>query len=439
MPAHHLFPSFRPVQKFDGEKEAEMIKHGNSKQSIILSSILKGISSITFLFLLIEFFDELNYSVGNSALPALRTDLGMTYVQVGLLLGVPGIINTFIEPVLMLLGDTRFRKHIMLGGGLAIAASLIAIATTRSFALALLGFVIAFPASGAFVSLSQATLMDLNPSREPHMMARWTLSGSLANLIGPLILAAGFTLGLGWRWAYLGMAVMCLILVGMTWVRHIPMYPRHSSSPQTERAIVSVLRGLWEALRNPSLMRWMILLQSSDLLLDALTGYLALYFTDVIGLSVAQASLMMSVIMGAGLVSNIVLIPLLERVPGRRLVRISAAVSGVLYAAWLLVPWLWAKISLIVLIKLVTLGWYEVLQGEAFGEVPGRSGTVLAINSIIGVLGGGIAFLIGWVAARAGLQAALWILLAGPISLVLFVPRQSQTARLNADRPDDEI
>ncbi len=405
-----------------------MINKGNSKQSIIISSILRGISTITVLFLLIEFFDELNYSVGNAALPALRTDLGLTYVQVGLLLGVPGIINTFIEPVLMLLGDTRFRKHIMLGGGVAIAISLIVIATTRSFALALVGFIIAYPASGAFVSLSQATLMDLNPTREPQMMARWTLSGSLANLIGPLILAAGFALGLGWRWAYLGLALMCLALVGMTWLRHIPMQSRQSPTPQAEHAGKSLVHGLWEALRNPSLMRWMILLQFSDLLLDVLTGYLALYFTDVIGLSVVQASVMMSVLMGAGLISNIVLIPLLEKYPGRTLVRVSAGVSGVLYAAWLLTPWLWAKIGLIVLIKLVTLGWYEVLQGEAFGEVPGRSGTVMAINSIIGVLGGGVAFLIGWVAARAGLQAALWILLAGPVSLVIFIPRHRPAA-----------
>ncbi len=402
-----------------------MLNTDNSKQSIILSTILRGVSSITFLFLLIEFFDELNYSVGNAALPALRTDLGLSYVQVGLLLGVPGIINTFIEPVLMLLGDSRFRKHIMLGGGLAIALSMLIIASTNSFALMLVGFIIAYPASGAFVSLSQATLMDLNPKREPQMMARWTLSGSLANLVGPLVLAAGLALGFGWRWTYIGMALMCLCLVGMTWLRHIPMPSRPGSAHSGQHPGMDLLHGLWESLRNPRLMRWMILLQSSDLLLDVLTGYLALYFTDVIGLSVAQASVMMSMLMGVGLVSNIVLIPLLERFPGRKLVRLSAALSGILYAAWLLVPWLWAKIVLIVLIKLVTLGWYEVLQGEAFGEAPGRSGTVMAINSIIGVLGGGIAFLIGWVAARAGLQAALWILLAGPVSLVLFVPRHS--------------
>jgi FSR family fosmidomycin resistance protein-like MFS transporter len=426
MPAHHLFPSFRPEQKSDGENEAEMNKRGILNQSVLLSSILRGISSITFLFLLIEFFDELNYSVGNAALPALRTDLGLTYVQVGLLLGVPGIINTFIEPVLMLLGDTRFRKYIMLGGGVAIAISLIAVATTQSFTLALVGFVFAFPASGAFVSLSQATLMDLNPTRETQMMARWTLSGSVANLIGPLILAAGFEFGLGWRWSYLGLAVLCLILVGLTWLRHIPMHNALSASHPAALPGINLLQGLWDSLRNPHLMRWMILLPISDLMLDVLTGYLALYFTDVIRFSVALASLMMSVLMGAGLVSNIVLIPLLERYPGRTLVRLSAAVTGVLYAAWLLAPWLWAKIVLIILVKFTTLGWYEVLQGEAFGEVPGRSGTVMAINSLIGLLGGGVAFLIGWVAARTGLQSALWILLAGPICLILFVPKYTR-------------
>jgi FSR family fosmidomycin resistance protein-like MFS transporter len=178
-------------------------------------------------------------------------------------------------------------------------------------------------------------------------------------------------------------------------------------------------------------MRWMILLQLSDLLLDVLTGYLPLYFTDVTGLPVAQASLMMSVLMLASLISNIALIPILERYPGRNLVRISAGVTGILYAGWLLAPWLWVKVGMIILIKLVTLGWYEVLQGEAFAVVPGRSGTVMAINSVIGVMGGGISFLIGWVAAQAGLPAAMWILLLGPISLVLFVPRSKPAVHVS--------
>jgi FSR family fosmidomycin resistance protein-like MFS transporter len=149
---------------------------------------------------------------------------------------------------------------------------------------------------------------------------------------------------------------------------------------------------------------------------------------------VAKASLMMSILMLVGLVSNIVLIPLLERFPGLKLVRISALATGILYAMWLLAPWLWMKIALIIVIKLTTLGWYEVLQGEAFATVPGRSGTVMAINSVIGVLAGGISFLVGWVAAQAGLPAAMWILLLGPVSLILFVPKQRPVIKQSALR-----
>ncbi len=406
-----------------------MVNPKSTSKSVFISSLLRGAASLTFLFLLIEFFDEFDYSVANAALPAIRGDIGLTYVQVGLLLGLPGILNTFIEPVLMLLGDTRYRKHIILGGGIAIILSLVAIAAAHSFAVVLLGMVVAFPASGAFVTLSQATLMDLNPGREPQMMARWTVSGSVANLLGPLILAGGLALGLGWRWVYFAMAGMCFFLVILTWFKQIPVHPRQAPTAPAGPPHHDLLKGLWRASRNPGLMGRFFLMQLSDLLLDVLTGYLPLYFTDVAGFSVAQAAVMMSVLMLASLVSNILLIPVLERFPGRKVVRISAGLAGALYAAWLLAPWLWAKVALIIVIKLVTMGWYEVLQGEAFATIPGRSGTVMAINSVFGLVGGGIAFLIGWVAAQAGLPAAMWILLVGPLSLVLFMPRLRPTVK----------
>lgn len=392
-----------------------------------ISSILRGAIPLTYLLLLIEFFDELNYGIENAALPAIRADLGLSYIQIGLILGLPGIINTLIEPVLMLLGDTRFRKLIILVGGIVIVLSLVAIASTQNFIVVLFAMVIGYPASGAFVSLSQATLVDLHPGREPHMMARWTVSGSVANLIGPMMLAAGFALGFGWRWAFYGMAGLCLILVGLTWLMQFPLHAESERIPFSGHALKRLLTGFWDALRNPTLMRWLILIQFSDLLLDVLTGYLPLYFTDVTGMSNAQASLMMSILMGAGLISNIALIPILEKFPGRKVVRISAAVSGLMYVAWLIAPWMWAKVGLIILIKLVTLGWYEVLQGEAFATIPGRSGTVMATNSIMGLFGGGISFLIGWIAAQAGLPAAMWLLLAGPVCLVIFVPKPGST------------
>ncbi|MBN2147462.1 MAG: MFS transporter [Anaerolineales bacterium] len=406
-----------------------MIKSTGNPKTKNLFLALRGGISLTFIFLLIEFFDELNYGIGNAALPAMRTDLALSYVQIGLLLGLPHVIGSLIEPLIMLLGDTRLRKRLVIGGGAAITLTLLAIALGRSFPPLLVAMIIGFPASGAFVTLSQATLMDANPGREAQMMARWTVAGSVANLLGPLLLAGIFTLGYSWRWAFGGLAVACLLLVLLVLPRRFPVC-KTSEKPAQDGAAQGeahgLLAGLWRAVKNRRLLRWFILLQLSDLLLDVLTGYLPLYFTDVAGLSIAQSSLLLSVLMLAGLAADTALIPILERFSGRRVVRHSAALVAVLYAAWLLAPWLWAKIGLIVLIKLSTLGWYQVLQGEAFAELRGRSGTVMALNSVFGLTAGGIAWLIGWIAAQAGLPAAMWVLLLGPLSLALFVPTKRQ-------------
>jgi FSR family fosmidomycin resistance protein-like MFS transporter len=381
---------------------------------------LRGTAFITILFLLIEFFDELHYGVMNAALPWLRTELSLSYEQVGLLLGLPSIIGTFIEPVIMLLGDTSLRKRLILGGGIAVVTSLVLIAGAQAFLPVLVAMVISFPASGAFVTLAQATLMDLNPGREPHMMARWTVAGSLGNLLGPLLLAGIFAVGLSWRYGYGGLALLGIILVMLA---ALPPFPQRPIAQDGDgRRIRSLLRGLWDTVRNPRLLRWIALLEFSDLLLDVFAGYAALYFADVVGLSAAQVSLLLGVMMLASLLADLALIPLLERFPGCMIVRLSPGAASVLYVIWLVAPWAWAKITMVILIRLSTLGWYQVLQGEAYAEAPGRSGTVMAINSMLGPISGAMIWFIGWFAGWAGLPSAMWLLLAGPVALVLFVP-----------------
>ena len=393
----------------------------------------KQIASLSFLFLLIEFFDELNYGIEGAALPAIRHDLGLTYAEVGLLLGLPHLLGALIELVLMLLGDTPLRKRIIVGGGLAVMLSLLLIATSQTFPALLAAVVLSYPASGAFVTLSQATLMDLNPGREPHLMARWTLFGSLGNLVGPLILAASFSLVWGWRWVFFALAGFALVLTILVWLRPFPgrVVGNETQIEDFESGLLNTTRVLFlnlkSALTNRSLLRWTGLLLISDLLLDVLTSYLPLYFTDVAGATPAQASLMLSLCMIASLASDIVLIPLLERVPGRKVVRLSSAAAVVVYPLWLLAPWFGAKVLLILAIRFVTIGWYSVLQGEVYASAPGRSGTVAAIMSLSGILGAVFPWLIGWSAERLGLASAMWILLLGPLCLVLFVPRPAQS------------
>jgi hypothetical protein len=39
------------------------------------------------------------------------------------------------------------------------------------------------------------------------------------------------------------------------------------------------------------------------------------------------------------------------------------------------------------------------------------------------LLGGAMIWFVGWSAEQAGLQAAMWLLLAGPLALIFFVPK----------------
>lgn len=371
--------------------------------------------SVAGLFLLIEFFDELVFGFLLSALPILRAALGLSYAQVGLLLGLPAVFNLVLEPAVLLLGETPRRKALMVGGGMAFGAALALMATARYFEALLIGLVLAFPASGAFVTLSQASLMDRSHGREAQAMARWALAGSLGNLVGPLLLAGALTLGASWRWGFASLAVCGLLLA--LGLGRMPV----SALDRQRETIGGLLRGL-RAIARPRVLRWVGLLKISDLMLDILLGYAALYLVDVVGLVPARASLVMAGLMGAGLMADFAAVPLLERVSGRVVVRVSSALVIVLFAGMLLVPQPLAKVILLLATRLVTLAWYPVLQGEAYAAAGGRSATLMALISVVSVVDGGLAWAIGWVAGLAGLPAAMGLMLAAPLSLLFFIP-----------------
>jgi len=139
-----------------------------------------GLSSFVITLLAIEFLDEFVFGAREAAWPLIRTDLGLNYIQIGLLLSLPSLVSSIVEPFLGILGDVWKRRVLILGGGMVFTLALLLTAISSSFASLLLSFILFYPASGAFVSLSQAALMDTDPARHEHNMARWTLPGAWA-------------------------------------------------------------------------------------------------------------------------------------------------------------------------------------------------------------------------------------------------------------------
>jgi FSR family fosmidomycin resistance protein-like MFS transporter len=289
-----------------------------------------------------------------------------------------------------------------------------------------------YPASGAFVSLSQAVLMDLQPRRREQNMARWTFFGSMGVAAGPLALGAAAGLSAGWRGVFLASAVIAVGLLAWTWLKLPKEAPPRAPRPSPQRVPRPLakprstfrhgVRNAWKALKKRDVLRWLVLLQFSDLLLDVLYGFLALYFTDVVGIADADAAFAITVWAVIGLFGDLLAIPLLERVNGLAYLRLSAAAMVVLFPAFLLVGWLPGKLILLGVLGLLKSGWYAVLTARLYASRPGKSGTALALGNIAGFPGSLLPLLLSAIAELAGLRAAMWLLLAGPIALLIGVP-----------------
>jgi len=379
------------------------------------------------IFLLIEFIDELVFGLQDVAWPVIRTDLHLTYLQIGILLSVPGLLANLIEPFLFILGDIWKRRVIILGGGIFFTIAIFLTAASRNFVWLLLAIVLFNPSSGAFVSLSQATLMDADHSRHEQNMARWTFAGSLGVFLGPLLLGGLIGLGFGWRIGFFALASFSTLILFAAF-KLIPNSGTPHADFPTPRAFFDGLRSAFSALKDKAVLRWLILLEFSDLMLDILYGFLALYFVDVAGFTASSAAFAVAVWTGFGLLGDFLLIPLVERVKGLDYLRISVLLELIFFPLFLLSSQFWLKMILLGLLGFFNSGWYAILKANLFSTMPGKSATAQALDNVSGMFGKLIPFGIGLAAQTFGLGAAMWLLLAGPIALLIGLPRKYITS-----------
>jgi MFS transporter, FSR family, fosmidomycin resistance protein len=377
----------------------------------------RTVIGLTIIFLSIELLNELVDGVRGAAWPLIRHELHLSYVQVGMLLTIPNTISSLIEPIVGILGDIGQRRQLILGGGIGFAIALLLVTFSHNFPLLLAAFVLFYPASGCFVNLAQATLMDIEPTRHEQNMARWALAGSVGNVIGPLALACSVAFHQSWRSVFCILTMLTVLLLGLLW--KYPIAAPSSQYAQSMHGFKDGIRKAISALKRPQVLRWLTLLQFSDLMLDILHSFLALYFVDVVGTDNVQASFAVTAWLGVGLLGDFLLIPLLERVRGLDYLRVSAIIVLCLYPAFLVVPNTNIKLVILGLLGLFNSGWYSILQGQLYTAMPGQSGTVMTLNNVFGLVGGLTPLALGFLAQQYGLQNTMWMLLVAPIALLI--------------------
>ncbi|MCY3596723.1 MAG: MFS transporter [Rhodospirillales bacterium] len=367
------------------------------------------------IFLAIAFLDELMDGLVSSAWPHIRNDLSLSYVQIGMILSIPGLASVAIEPAIGIVGDMGHRRRLMITGGILYAISIALFALGQGFSVLLVAWLVFFPASGAFVSLAQASLMDFDLKRRAQNMARWNFSGSMGNFAGPLLLAAASAVAVGWRGAVLACALIATLALAPIMrlpARMFRPHPAHDAQSIGQAALSAI-----DALRRFEVVRWQVLLQASDLMLDLFKSFLTLYLVDVTGASEASAALLLAAWIGAGLLGDLILIPLLERVRPMGYLRVSVIAVLLVYPVFLLAPNLVFQLLMVGALGFATSGWYPILQARAYASLPERSGTVVALGNVFGLVAAVLPLGLAVAAANWGLGNSMWLLMIGPIAV----------------------
>jgi MFS transporter, FSR family, fosmidomycin resistance protein len=320
-------------------------------------------------------------------------------------------------PMGMLAGQGRRRHRAVLGGGVAFILALAGAAFARTLPELLFAFIGFSPASGAFVTLMQAELMDAFPEKRAQHMARWDLAGSTGAVAGPLLVVVVIAVGGGWRDAYLVLAALSAVAWLCTCRRHATPPERATGADHDESSAVSEPAGRrgWTAqareviaaLRGGGTLRWLILLQVADLLVDVLTGFVALYLVDVAHATPAVAALGVTIRLAAGLAGDAATVFVLERAGDLTVLRASAVAAALLYPAFLLADGLVLRLVVLAALTAATAPWYPVLQARLYGSLPGRSPVAVTLASAAGLAGGLGPLAVGLAAQAFGLPWAL--------------------------------
>jgi FSR family fosmidomycin resistance protein-like MFS transporter len=346
---------------------------------------------------------------------------------------VPLLVGGLLElPLGVLAGQGRGRRLAILGGGIIFVLALLGVASARSFAVLLGTFVAFYPASGAFVTLTQAEIMDAWPDWQAPVMARWNLAGSIGAVAGPLLLTVVLASGGGWRVGYLVLAGLAALI----WLaRSRPGPPGPAASRPAGDADSGDADGeeadgrpwgvrareVVAALRDWRTLRWLLLVEVADLLVDVFTGFLALYLVDVAHMTPAVAALAIAVRLGAMLAGDAALVVILERAGDLAVLRASAVAAALLYPGFLLVPGIVPKLVILAALSAATTPWYPLLQARLYGSLPGRSSVAVTLSSAAGLAGGLGPLAVGLMAQGFGLSWALTGLVVVPV-VVLLVP-----------------
>lgn len=369
--------------------------------------------------------DELTFGFLTVALPLLRDHYHLSYDEIGLLFTAGALSSLVIEPVVNLLSDRGSKRGPIMLGAIVLALAFALAGAAPGYALLILAFAVMWPAIGAAVDISQTALVDATPTGATATMTRWTLMSGVGDLLAPLAVGALVALAFGWLALCIAAAVLWLVFAAVVALQP-PAKPSPAAAASADDEQPGLLVGIRAALRNRTLLRWMVVVLLADMMDEVFLAFSALYLRDRLAFSPG----MVTVAIGAGMAAGLAALAILDRAAGRLSARALlpwlALLAGAGVALLLLAPAPWVAVAGLVVANAGAAGWYPLAKAEAYGALPGRTGTVRALIGLGEPYNVALPGLTGLIASHWGIGSAVAFLGLSGVGVLVVVPRRAR-------------
>jgi FSR family fosmidomycin resistance protein-like MFS transporter len=327
--------------------------------------------------------------------PGLKTDLGLSFGQIGVVTLAYQITASILQPLVGLYADQRPTPLVLPGGTLFSLAGLLILAVAHSYGMVIAGACLLGVGSSVFHPESSRVARMASGGRHGLAQSLFQVGGNAGQALGPLAAALVVV-----RWgqsSLVAFGLLALLAGGVLW--NVAIWYRKHGLPRMKAAAAAhgaTLASHPQAARGTLLL--LALVFSKYVYLASLTSYFTFYLIERFAVSVRDAQLILFAFLAAVAVGTIVGGPLGDRF-GRKPV-IWFSILGTLPFT-LVLPHvdLAATVVTVVIIGLVLASAFPAIVVFAQELMPGKVGMVsgLFFGFSFGMGGLGAAGL-GWLA-----------------------------------------
>lgn len=385
----HIHTLFKPIPRADGV----------SDRAVRLS--LGG-----------RFADELLSGMPDVLMPTLRATFGLSYAGVSLLRLALDYTALGVEPVSALLIDLWSRRWLLAWGAFFTGLSILLMGLAPTFLVLLVAFGCYGLGSGPLAHTADVVLVEAHPQAPDRIFARATVLDTAGALLSPLLVTFALWGGLSWR-------LPLLVSSAAAFLYALALLRTEFPPPSLPTGDAGAWRAVWtnvrHVLRDRVMWRWLLFLLAFDLL-EAPLVLKTVWLHEQVGLSQGLVGVYRALEMGVTIASLLILDRWLERWTPRAILRLAVVGLVVLIPLWLLLPGVAPRFLLALPLNFLFAVFWPIGRAQSLASVPGRAGTVTALNSTFAVLP--LPLLFGLLAEAITLTTATLVVQVGALLLL---------------------